>query len=143
MSLLVEGVMKKGQVSIEYLMLFGFILLILSTLLITSIFYTRDVEDSVVLNQVDAIAREITTTADSIYYYGAPSKTTIVAFMPKQIRNVSINQNDLTFTVWTRSGITDVFKKSSVPMQGSIDIQPGFHDITVEAREGYVWLNST
>jgi hypothetical protein len=47
------------------------------------------------------------------------------------------------FKVQTLSGLTDVGYKTTMPVNGTISTKPGYHLISIEAKEGYVWLNST
>jgi len=87
--------------------------------------------------------KEIVDTAESMYYFGKPSKTTVKVFMPEGINGVNITSNELNFEVRTGSGVTDMSYSSDVALSGNISHSYGFHYITIEAKEGYVWINST
>ena len=133
----------RGQVSVEYMILIGFVMIVLSALLLISLVYTTDFDDSVTLSQVDRIVAEMADAVDTVYYQGEPSRTTLKIFFPEGIEGVQLNQTDINFKVRTRSGVTDVFRKTSVPMQGIIDTGYGYHNMLIEARQGYVWINAT
>jgi type II secretory pathway component PulK len=133
----------RGQISVEYLMIVGVMLVVALGLLGTSMFYSRHIESVVNTNQVDRLARQIVDTAESVYFYGVPSKSTIHASIPKGVTAVTISPNELSFTVRSTQGTTDINYVSSVQLQGDIDPTAGLRDITVEARVGFVWINGT
>ena len=134
---------KQGQISLEYMSIVGLATLIAISLLALSHYYSKQTEITINTNQIDRIGKEIIDSAESMYYYGEPSRTTIKAYIPDGINEINIGNNELNFKVRTKGGETDMFYSSSVDLQGNISTAYGFHYITIEAREGYVWINST
>ena len=134
---------KRCQVSIEYMALIGITTVVVTALLALSYHYSNDVEQTINTNQLDQLGKQIVDSAESVYYYGEPSKTTMRAFVPQGIRAVTISPNEVSFRVFTQSGETDMSYSSAVPLQGAISTSYGFHNIIIEAREGYVWINSS
>jgi len=134
---------KRGQVSIEYMIIVGIATVVIISLLAISNYYSKEVETTINTNQIDRIAKEIVDTAESMYYFGEPSKTTIKVFIPEGIKHINISNNELNFKVRTQTGLTDMSYGSSVPMQGNLPYSYGFHYVTIEAKEGYVWINGT
>lgn len=134
---------NKAQISIEYMSIVGLTTLIVIFLLWVSLYYSNEVEDTIKLNQLDSIGKEIVDNAESVYYFGQPSKVTLKVLIPKGITQINVTPNELLFKVRTKSGITDMFYRSNVELQGNISSSYGYHDIIIEAREGYVWINST
>ncbi|MFH1210857.1 MAG: hypothetical protein V1645_02990 [archaeon] len=128
---------KRGQVSIEFMAIIGFVTLIAITMLIISQFYQREVSTQVETNQVDHLARKIIEASESVYYLGEPSKTTINANMPDHVESVSISTNDITFKVNVAGGkTTDISYSSNVNLTGSISSTPGLKKISIEAKCG-------
>lgn len=127
---------KRGQVSIEFMAIIGFITFIALTMLIISQFYQREVATQVETNQVDHLARKIVEAAESVYYLGEPSKTTITGNLPEHIESVEINTNEITFKVRVAGGTTDISYTSNVNLTGSISPSPGLKRISVEAKCG-------
>ena len=78
-----------------------------------------------------------------MYYYGEPSRATIKVYLPDGINEIIVGPDELSFEVRTQAGVTDMFYPSSVALQGNISAAYGFHYVTIEAKEGYVWINST
>lgn len=134
---------ERGQISLEYMAVVGIATLVAISLLAISHYYSKETEITINAQQIDRIAKEIVDTAESMYYYGEPSKTTIRAYLPGGIKEITVGPDELSFRVKTQSGETDMFYPSSVNLQGNISTSYGFHYITIEAREGYVWINST
>lgn len=134
---------KQGQISLEYMSIVGLATLVAISLLALSHYYSKQTEITINTNQIDRIGKEIVDTAESMYYYGEPSRTTLKVYIPDGINEISIGNNELNFKVRTKEGEADMFYSSSVNLQGNISTVYGFHYITIEAREGYVWINST
>ena len=134
---------KTSQISMEYMMIIGFTTLVLSIILIISSAYSNDVKESMNLNQLDQTVKSIIQSSESVYYFGEPSKTTLKVFIPEGVNEVVFGNNSIIFKVQTLSGLTDVGYKTTMPINGTILTDSGYHYISIEAKEGYVWLNST
>ena len=67
----------------------------------------------------------------------------IGVFIPDNVQQVVIQNNSIIFKAKTFSGVTDVGYKTTMPLNGTISTNPGYHYVSIEARQGYVWLNST
>jgi uncharacterized protein (UPF0333 family) len=133
---------RKSQISIEYLSILGFVLVILIFIITLSYIYSRQIEDQIIVNQVDKIAKEIIDSAESVYYYGEPTKTTIRAYLPENIEQITITTNDISFMVRTGNGVTDISYHSDVNLTGAISTAAGIKNFQIEAREGYVWIGT-
>jgi len=120
---------KRGQISLEYMAIVGLTTLIAISLLAISTYYSNQVRETIDSSQIDAIGKQIVDTAESVYYFGPPSKTTLKVFIPKSVRS--------------NHGSSEYFYLSSVPLMGNISSSYGFHYVSVESKEGYVWINST
>ena len=118
----------------------GLATLIAISLLVISIYYSRQVEDTINTNQLDRIVKELVDTAESMYYFGEPSKTTLKVYIPKGVNSVSLDNNQINFKVNTQSGETDISYISSIQLQGNIPTSNGFHYLVIEAKEGYVCI---
>lgn len=133
---------KKAQISIEYLSILGFVIIIIIFLGILSQVYSRQIEDQIIINQVDKLAKEIVDSAESVYYFGEPTKTTIKAYIPNKVEQIDITSEGISFKVRRQDGITDIAYASPVNISGTLSNAPGIRYIQIEAREGYVWISS-
>lgn len=124
---------NKGQVSMEFMIVVGFVTFIVLTMLVISQFYQNEVASNVEKNQVDNLARKIIESSESVYYLGAPSKTTIVANMPSNIDSVDVFDNEIVFKVKVPGGVSDISYTSNVNLSGSLSSSPGVKRISIEA----------
>ena len=79
----------------EYLIVLGFVAFIVGIIAVVSSWYSQGIKDTVNVNQVDAISKEIVDNAESIYYFGKPSRTKIRVYVPKGITEITIPINVL------------------------------------------------
>lgn len=135
--------MKKGkaQVSMEHLLLVGFVTFVLVSLLGIAYLYSSQIKDQIRVNQVDKIGKKIRDNVENVYYMGEPSKTTIRAYMPEGVRSITVYSNEIIFIVATSSGDSMLSYRSEVTMDGNISHLYGFKEIEVKAEEGYVQLS--
>ncbi|PIN78445.1 hypothetical protein COV14_03375 [Candidatus Woesearchaeota archaeon CG10_big_fil_rev_8_21_14_0_10_33_12] len=133
---------KNAQVSVEYVIIVGFILFITIPLILIFYEHTSSTNDQVITSQVDMIAKKVVDSAESVYYLGEPSKTRIKVYMPTNIENVTIDNYEVVFKVKTKSGVTDISQPSSVNISGFISVTKGIHYISIESKGDYVWVST-
>ncbi len=83
---------RVGQVSVEYTLIIGFIVVALTISVGVAFTYASSAQYQIKLNQIDKIGKKIAETADSIYYLGQPSKSTIDLNMPDGVREIIIDR---------------------------------------------------
>ena len=132
---------KSAQVSMEYLTITGFTTILLIITLGLSVFYISSSQDNIALSQSKKITDILIDNAQSIYYIGPPSKTTIKLYMPTQVESITINQNYVRMKVHTKTGLTDVVSSGDINVSGYLSPKSGIKKITIEAKEGYVWIS--
>lgn len=134
---------KKGQIAVEYVILVAIVTALSIAMLLISMYYSRHVETVVETSQVDRLGRQIVDTAETVFFYGVPSKSTIKTYMPNHVTAITVHTNELVFTIKTAAGTSDIGYVSAVPLQGSMSPTKGLKTIVIEAREGLVWINGT
>lgn len=132
----------KSQMSMEYVAIVGFSVVILLVIFIVAGAYSRQTQDNIAMAQIDRLAKNIVDNAESVYYIGSPSKITLKINIPERVEDIVISDYEVLFKVRTQSGITDIHYSSSVNLSGSISLSPGLKHIQIEAKEGYVWITS-
>ena len=132
--------MAKAQVSVEYLILVGFIAAIIIPMII--IFNTHSIEmnENIISNQANHIAAKIVDSAESVYYLGEFSRITFTVHMPKKVSLIEIGNNEVVFYVKKMGGFDEVVKYSHVPINGSISSASGIYNIVIESKGDYVWI---
>ena len=122
----------------EYLIIVGFVAVMIIPMMLIFYTYAGQTEDKIVSNQVQKISLKISDSAESMYYLGEPSRTQIRAFFPKNIREITIGNNEVVFIIQTKVGVDHVVVYTPVPVQGSLDTHSGYHNIKVRSRGSYV-----
>ena len=79
----------RGQVSIEYVMIVGFSLLIIAPLLIVSMRTSDTYQTSIDQAQLQRIADDLTMLADEVSFEGPPSTRSASVYFPRRIENVT------------------------------------------------------
>ena len=135
---------SKAQISVEYAIIMGFVAVISIPLIIIYYDYTAASNEEIVSRQILNIAQKVVDTAESVYYLGEPSQTTLKVHIPNQVVESTIEQErELVFKIRTKTGITDIVQVSSVNITGSLPTTQGIHYITVKAEGGKVSVSYT
>ncbi|MBI2452012.1 hypothetical protein HYV50_02955 [Candidatus Pacearchaeota archaeon] len=125
---------KRGQISVEYLIVISFVTFVALSILGIALFYSAEIKDSIKFSQLEQFAKKITSSAERIYYSGEPSRTTISAYLPEGVQAVTIQNKDIIFNVSTSSGTSVIAYSSNVPIQGTITPTPGVKKIKLEIK---------
>jgi len=134
---------NKAQVAMEYMILVGFLVVITIPLILVYNTQYKGTSQQIIANQAEQIGQKIVDTAESIYYLGQPSKTTIKIYMPQQIESITITDYEIMFQLMSSKGTEDVVKLSSVPLNGTLPTTSGMHYITIQSVGSYVNISST
>ena len=129
---------KKSQVSVEYMMIIGFVAIITIPLIIIYHTFTQDSSDEINLVQIQQIAKKIVDAAESVYYLGEPSQTTLRVNIPNNIIRANLSNYELVFTMKTKAGKADIVQSSAVNLTGSLPTNKSTYKITVKAKSDYV-----
>ncbi len=84
---------NRGQISLEYLIVVGFVVFIVILLLGLAVFYTSTARDSMSFNQLNNFANKLLNSAETVYFAGEPSKLTITAYLPEGVSSFEILEN--------------------------------------------------
>jgi len=132
---------KRGQSATEYLIIIGFVTFaVLGTLAIAYI-YSGIIKDKIKVNQIETLADKIISSAESVYYAGEPSKTTVSIFVPKGAEDITVMRSEIIITFSTSAGTNVRSFTSSVPLEGSISATEGTKKITLTAQEDSVLIS--
>ncbi len=111
---------KRGQISVEYLIVIGFVVFLVISILGIATYYAASIKDRIKINQLNNFANKVISNAEIVYFAGEPSKTTITVHLPEGVENIEfVNDNGiifLKFDIHTSSGITTSAFPSNVPI---------------------------
>jgi len=132
------SIYKKAQISMEYLIVVGFITFVIIGVLALAVIYSGNIKDRIRINQATGFANKIISSAEKVFYSGAPSKVTISAYLPDNVDEIQIIEDSIIITVQTGSGYAKTSFSSNVPISGTIDSSSGLKKFEVKADEGGV-----
>jgi uncharacterized protein (UPF0333 family) len=136
--------MSKAQISVEYALIMGFVVVISIPLVMIYYDYTALSNDEIIAGQVNRIAQKIVDTAETVYYLGEPSQTTLKVYIPHGIAAASIEQEkEVVFKLRGKTGISDIVHISSVNITGTLPTTQGIHRITLKAQQNKVLVSYT
>lgn len=132
---------NKAQVSIEYLIIVGFVTFVVIGIMGIALYYSGTMKGKIKENQINNFANKIISTAESVYYSGAPSKATISCYLPDNVKSITIGEYDLIIEFSTSSGINKIAFSSRVPISGALSPSQGLKKIKVEAQSEKVIIS--
>jgi len=100
----------------ELLILMGFLTFVIIGILGIGYFYSNTISDRLKSNQIDSFAKKITSTAETVFYAGEPSKATVSAYLPENTRNIQIIENTIYIEYGLTTGTNKVAYLSNVPI---------------------------
>jgi uncharacterized protein (UPF0333 family) len=131
---------KRGQVSIEYLAVFAFAMLLTIPLIILYIDQSNSMKIDTANAQAYRVVSKIADSADEIYYQGSPAKKTIRIAFPEGIQEVNITGSYIEFKINIDGRDYYVGRNSHSPLNGTLRKFSGDHVITFTARDEDVLL---
>ena len=134
---------KKSQIAIEYLAIIGFVIIMITVIASLTLLYSQQTQGEIAAQQIDRIAKKVVDSAESVYFLGAPTRKTITATFPDQIRNITIKNNEIEFIIQYGSQRSSIAYASTVPMNGSMQPTPGLKTIVIEAGSDKVTISSS
>lgn len=125
---------RRGQISIEYLIVVGFVTLLVISLLGVSYFYASSIRDQIRTNQAKEFAEKVIVESEKIYYAGEPSKTTITAYLPAEVTALWVEEQSIIISIRLSSGLTTTSYTSNVPLELTVSTDPGVKKLSLVAQ---------
>ena len=135
------GINTKSQAGVEYMIILGFVTFAVISILIMAYFYSDQIRDRLRLNQVESFANQLVNSAESVFFAGEPSKTTVRLYLPEGIKSIEITSDAIIINTHLSSGDNLRAFDSKVPLQGTISISEGIKKLSIEAKENYVLIS--
>ncbi len=128
----------KAQVGVEYLMVFGFALVITLPVIYYFFIYSEGPATETNTQQALLVARRVVDNAEVVYSLGEGTRTTLRAYVPNTVISSMVTNNEVVFRVAGSAGTSDVVYPSSVNINGTLPNSTGVYYIHFEAFEDYV-----
>jgi len=98
-----------GQASMEYLIVVGIAFLVMIPATYFFFSFSKESGQEISTSQLDSIGREMVETAESLFYGGSGSKTTMRLSIPEGVQHALIvDQRELVFNVSTAIGHSEL-----------------------------------
>lgn len=129
---------KRAQSSMEFLILTGFLTFVIIGILGIGYFYSGTINDRIKSGQIASFANKITSTSETVFYAGEPSKATISAHLPEGVEEIEFINNTIIITYHLTSGENKIGFSSSVPISenpaSQISSNSGIKNIVIVAN---------
>jgi len=122
----------KGQIAIEYIIIVGFVLVVINIFLLAYFQYSESSTKEIELLQISKITKKLVNSAENVNAYGVPSKTTLTAYFPNNIQNITF-QNGILFIYKSKNGLSYISESSLINITGDISPGSGIKHITIKA----------
>lgn len=127
----------KAQISLEYLILIGFIMFGLVGILGISYYYQSSLRDRIRDDQLQKFSEKIVSSAEQVFYAGMPSKATIEVYLPQGVTSIEVIDDSLVISMQVSSLESKQSFVSNVPivLDGEISTSYGYKKIQITANE--------
>lgn len=123
----------------------GFLTFVIISIVGIGFFYSNTINDRMKSSQVTSFANKIMSTAETVFYAGEPSKSTISVHLPSGISDIRIINNSLIIDYNLASGHNIREFQSQVPITEDtllqLSIFSGVKSITVIANETHAIIS--
>lgn len=134
-------ILRRCQVSTEYLIVIGFVTFVIAITLLMAYSYSGLARDKIALNQIEVFANKIIRSSESVFYAGEPSLAYISAYLPSNAKSIEILDYEIAITISTSSGEVKRAFPSKVRLQGSISATEGTKKIRIQALQNAVIIS--
>lgn len=128
------GTKTAGQVSIEYMLIIGFMLAVLVPLLVLYNDTQRSTQASLAEGQVLRFANTIRDAAERVYYAGPPAQETLLLTLPEGVVSATFDNTTILYTVYGVNGPYDIAVDGLAPLTGTLPTRQGRHRVIVLAE---------
>ena len=122
--------MERSQVSMEYVMIIGLLILITIPLFVYSFV---EVKRNIQMNYASDAINTIANAADTVYSLGPGSKKYVRVMIPGGVIQTLVNDTEISMILRIYGGESDVFEETKQTVIGSIPADEGSHRIAVES----------
>jgi uncharacterized protein (UPF0333 family) len=130
---------NEAQISVEYMFIIGFVTVVVVPLIVIYHTFTQESSEEISSSQIIQVAKKVVDAAESVYYLGEPSQTTLKVSIPDNIVSVNLSAGyEVVFKMKTKSGKSDIVQNSKVNITGSLPVNEGIYTLTVRAVSDHV-----
>jgi hypothetical protein len=121
------------------MILIGFLSFAVFVILAFSFLYSDKIKDRIKTNQVEGFAANLINSAESVFFAGEPSRTTVRLYLPDGVESITILSDSIVIETRVSGGGRNVRAyESSVPLNGTILPGEGTRKLILEAKSNFV-----
>jgi hypothetical protein len=135
-----KGWKAKAQVSMEFLMVFGFVMILTIPLFLLYSRESTSVTQDVSTAQASQITRRIISMAETVYALGEPTSVYMKVYFPLGINHSLIMGRNLTLFVQGPGGLNPMTEVATMALNGSFGTAQGIHNIRITAINSSVTI---
>jgi len=131
----------KSQAALEYftIVTVGLVIIIPMIIYLNDAYLSYKDENKISLARI--AVDKISNSANWVFSQGPPAKIKIEVSLPEGIESISFANNTVNFRIRTKSGYTDVYKETNMPIVGNISTDSGYYIISLVAFDDYVGIS--
>jgi len=123
----------------------GFLTFVIIGILGVGYFYSNTINDRIKSNQISNFANKIIVTSEAVFYAGEPSKATISAHLPENVKDIEIIENTIIITYNLATGQNKGAFPSNVPIiedsTSELSATSGLKNIVVIANQTHAIIS--
>jgi uncharacterized protein (UPF0333 family) len=123
----------RAQVSMEYILITAFSLLVVMPLIVLFFQYSQTYNDDITANQANKIMDELLNAAQTIHYLGEPSQKTLSLYFPNNIDQITFADGYFSMKIDSGSHEYDLYRAAAINFTGNLSTSYGVHVIRVRA----------
>lgn len=125
--------LRQAQSSMEYLLITGFVLVIIIAIIAVAYSQSAKFSTDVSAAQIQKIGNGIGDAVNAVYYAGPPTKKTLTLQFPTNINYVALANQSIVFNLMGEGGSYDYVVFTQANMTGWLRPFSGIHVVTVES----------
>ncbi len=133
----------KGQISVEYMLVMGFVTMITIPLVVVYMTFNEDSNTEIASAQLSQVVKKIGDAAESMYYLGEPSQTTLILTIPGNVVSANVSSSEIIYMLRTPDGISEIVGSARVNISGALPSSEGTYTLVVAAKDNYVEVSYT
>ncbi len=126
----------KAQVSVEYLIIVGIALLLLTPVILYATQLLFSSKKELRINLAEDTVESLAEAADWVYSLGPPSRMELTIYIPEKVNEILIENHTILMRLEGHPSPISTTTKANVT--GNIPIENGYYKVWVIAEENYV-----
>jgi len=128
-----KTVHKKAQVSMEYILITAFSLLVIMPLIVLFFDYSQTYNADITSNQANNVMDELLNSAETGHYLGEPSQKTLSLYFPNNIEAINFADGYFSMSIRSKGNIYTIYRTAPINFTGNLSNSYGVHVLKIRA----------